>query len=125
MRKNHFNSVHYNTLPNYSDIQVGIDTVHGVKGETHSATLYLETFYKGLDLNRIIPFLKGEYDKKVAAQKKGQEALKVTYVGMSRPTHLLCITMNSDGVTAIDIEGFREKDWEVIYISEPSLLSPI
>lgn len=114
------------TSPNYSDIEVEIDTVHGVKGETHTATLYLETYFNKIyDLKRIVPFLKGEYDKKVAAQKTGQEALKVAYVGMSRPTHLLCLAMNNDGVTDIDIEGFREKGWEVIYISEPSLLSPI
>lgn len=30
---------------NYSDIEVEIDTVHGGKGETHTATLYLETYF--------------------------------------------------------------------------------
>lgn len=114
------------TSSNYSDIEVEIDTVHGVKGETHTATLYVETYFNKIyDLKKIIPFLKGEYNKKVAAQKTAQEALKVAYVGLSRPTHLLCLAMNSEGVTVTDIESFRDNGWEVISISEPSLLSPL
>ena len=27
------------------DIEIEVSTVHSVKGETHAATLYLETFY--------------------------------------------------------------------------------
>ncbi|MER2006801.1 MAG: hypothetical protein ABS939_05045 [Psychrobacillus sp.] len=62
---------------NYSDIEVEIDTVHGVKGKTHTATFYLETYFNKIcDLEKIIPILKGTYEKKVAAQKTAQEASK-------------------------------------------------
>ena len=111
------------TSPNYSDIEVEIDTVHGVKGETHTATLYLETFYRGiLDLKKIIPFLKRQYAKKVATQKTAQQALKVAYVGMSRPTHLLCLAMNIDGLDQTDIEALENNGWEIVYIKEPSFV---
>ena len=37
------------------------DTIHGVKGETHDATLYLETeIYNSSDLKRIIQLINGE-----------------------------------------------------------------
>lgn len=38
--------------------RIVFDTVHGVKGETHDVTLYLETFEQnGRDLKRILPLL--------------------------------------------------------------------
>ena len=37
--------------------KIVFDTIHGVKGETHDATLYLETDMQGAsDLNRILPY---------------------------------------------------------------------
>lgn len=37
--------------------KIEFDTIHGVKGETHDATLYLETDRQGAsDLNRILPY---------------------------------------------------------------------
>lgn len=51
--------------PTHPEIEVKVDTVHGVKGETHKATLYLETYYNKIhDLRKILPFLKGRFDKK-------------------------------------------------------------
>lgn len=111
------------TSPNYSDIEVELDTVHGVKGETHTATLYLETFYRGiLDLKKIMPFLKGKYADKIANQKTARQALKMAYVGMSRPTHLLCLAMNIDGVGQTDIEALKNNGWEIVYIKEYSMV---
>jgi DNA helicase II / ATP-dependent DNA helicase PcrA len=106
--------------PFHPEIQVKVDTVHGVKGETHKATLYLETYYKGIhDLRKILPSLKGEYNKKIANQKTGKEALKVAYVGMSRPTHLLCLAMNSEELSPSDIDDLNNNGWEIVYVKEP------
>ena len=44
------------------DIKIEVGTVHSVKGETHTATLYLETYYdKKTCSDRLLPFLKGLY----------------------------------------------------------------
>lgn len=105
------------TSPKNPEIEIKVDTVHSVKGETHKATLYLETYYNKIhDLRKILPFLKGQYDEKLAKQKTVQEALKVAYVGMSRPTHLLCLAMNSEGLTEKDIEELEDSGWEIIHI---------
>lgn len=109
---------------NHPEIEVKVDTVHGVKGETHKATLYLETYYNRIhDLRKILPFIKGQYDNKIANQKTGQETLKVSYVGMSRPTHLLCLAMNSEGLTQSDIDEMSKNGWEIVYVIEPVLVS--
>lgn len=72
-------------------IEVQVTTVHKVKGETHSATLYLETeMNRGSDLKRIMPLFKGNLLGNKSIYEKSR---KIAYVGMSRPTHLLCVAM--------------------------------
>ena len=83
---------------NGNEIQILIDTVHGVKGETHTATLYLETkFYK----NSIQYFI----DKLVQNNTQNstdnngdrtKKAIRIAHVAFSRPTHLLCIAIHKN-----------------------------
>jgi len=68
-------------------IEVG--TVHSVKGETHTATLYLETFNYALDSERLLPFCLGKYPTKDAMKARHRANLKIAHVAFSRPTHLL------------------------------------
>lgn len=74
--------------------RIVFDTIHAVKGETHDATLYLETSRQGAtDLSRILPYF--------GAGHLGKSALfdycrKLAYVGMSRPQKLLCVAMQSE-----------------------------
>lgn len=78
-----------------SNINIEVATIHSVKGETHAATLYLETYYdKGFDIKRIINYLQGTHDGPNYIQ-----SLKMAYVGMSRPTHLLCMAAHKDTVS--------------------------
>ncbi|MDK2907182.1 MAG: hypothetical protein PWP02_958 [Thermosipho sp. (in: thermotogales)] len=78
-----------------NDIEVFIDTVHGVKGETHTATLYLETFYKNkTDMERILDFL---YNNK-KEDDIIKQTLNVFYVGISRPRVLLCIAVRESTI---------------------------
>lgn len=75
-------------------IMIHFDTVHGVKGETHDATLYLETEKsRGTDLKRIMPLLKNENIKQGAIYEKSRRCV---YVGFSRPRSLLCVAVNND-----------------------------
>ena len=67
-----------------------VGTVHSVKGETHFATLYLETNYqKDCDASRLIDFLKGNRPKAQMKKAYHQQNLKIAHVAFSRPTHLL------------------------------------
>lgn len=74
--------------------RIEFSTIHAVKGETHDATLYLETYYKNsTDLSRILPFFNFTNKKNNAIEEYSR---KLAYVGMSRPKKLLCVAMQSD-----------------------------
>ena len=74
--------------------RIEFSTVHGVKGETHDATLYLETEYLGVtDISRVLC----RYGiGKPKNSKIYDTSRKVVYVGMSRPRKLLCLAVCSE-----------------------------
>lgn len=80
----------------YNDgIDVEIATVHSVKGETHIATLYVETSYYGkCESEMLWSQFEGNSPKKLNIHQK--EALKIAYVAMSRPKYLLCCAIHKD-----------------------------
>ena len=75
-----------------SSISIVFDTVYGVKGETHDATLYLETeTKKSSDIRRILPLLERKITQcKNELQEKSRRCI---YVGFSRPKYLLCLAI--------------------------------
>jgi len=79
-------------------ISIEVGTVHSVKGETHTATLYLETFIYDLDSKRLLPFLKGKYPKRESEKARHKENLKVAHVAFSRPTHLVAFACHEDNI---------------------------
>ena len=89
--------------------RIQFDTIHGVKGETHDATLYLETeMNRSSDIVRILPYL--------GVGKAGSSALfdysrKLVYVGMSRPRKLLCLAVQESTYNKSK-NAFQE--WELI-----------
>lgn len=95
-------------------ITVSLSTIHGVKGETHDATLYLETeHYRSSDLKRIMPLFDGETLNSGDIYEKSR---RCAYVGLSRPRHLLCVAMKAK--TYEGHEGAFAKDWKVIYVPQ-------
>lgn len=95
---------------NGSIISVHFSTIHSVKGETHCATLYLETFNRTFDIEKIIPFILGE--KKQSARNSNLGRLKTSYVAMTRATHLLCIAVRQK-IIKDKIEELKEAGWRV------------
>jgi hypothetical protein len=109
-----------NVIP-FDSGTIEVASVHSVKSETHTATLYLDTFYNGYDVHRILTFLKG-------AMPNGNESalvketMKVAFVACSRPSHLLCVAIHADtpgrgnarsSVTAADVDELA-RGWEII-----------
>lgn len=94
------------------NIEIEIGTIHSAKGQTHTATLYLETFYQGKYeseyLNEL--FLEKNINKKGVYRK---QALKMSYVGFSRPTHLFCIAIHKDRFDR-DLSEINKEIWEVV-----------
>ena len=102
-----------------SGINIEISSVHSVKGQTHCATMYIESAYKTpiYETNKLtrqtknnpLFFLNHDCEKKT-----GKEALKMMYVGFSRPTHLLCFAVLEENIKN-DLEMFKSADWIINY----------
>ena len=88
---------------------IQFDTVHGIKGETHNATLYLETETRGgSDIGRVLPWFG---IGKIVRKPIYEHSRKLVYVGFSRPKELLCLAVKE---TTFDkgIEFF--KNWDIV-----------
>ena len=90
--------------------KIHFGTIHSVKGQTHDATLYLETEKSGgSDLSRI-------YDAgKSTSSPLYDYSRKLAYVGFSRPKKLLCVAM--EGKTYKKCRNvFKNQDWDIVDI---------
>lgn len=79
------------------EVAIQVGSIHSVKGKTHTATLVLETYWqdkKGRhNLELLLPWLcRTKYGTESAGVQQ-QSRLKLHYVAMTRPTHLLCLAM--------------------------------
>lgn len=99
--------------------EVEVSTVHRVKGETHTATLYMETFYErgaggNYESERLSSSLSGNA---VAANAHNliKQSAKMVYVGFSRPTHLLCFAVHERRFTKFEADLVGEK-WAIIRV---------
>lgn len=100
-----------------------LSSVHSVKGQTHCATLYLESYFHNYETEkkRIINILKGE-EHNIQSERNNSrsiQAIKMMYVGFSRPTHLLCFAVLKENIQE-HLESLKiENDgiWKVIDIS--------
>jgi len=93
-----------------TEIEIEVSTIHSVKGETHTATCYLETYFYDYDIKRIMNYMKGQCT--VPTQKRIIQNLKMAFVGMSRPSHLLCVAVHSDSIFTQE-EAMRRSGWDV------------
>ncbi len=104
-----------------NSMKIEIGTVHSAKGQTHCATMYVETAYQRppYESEKIIkrnsnPLLaqehccNGKYDK---------QAVKMMYVGFSRPTHLLCFACLKENITH-SFETYKSAGWEVVDLTQ-------
>jgi hypothetical protein len=104
-------------------VHVRLGSIHSVKGETHTATLVLESFYYQHHLSELKPWLLGERmggshldarGKTISERPRMLERLKLHYVAMTRPTHLLCIAMRKDTFSDPELERLAQRGWKIV-----------
>ncbi|WP_121811303.1 UvrD-helicase domain-containing protein [Mucilaginibacter kameinonensis] len=100
-------------------IVIDVATVHSIKGQTHTCTLYMESFYQA-NVGK-----KGQYEStRIADQLKGiaidekthkyiKQSLKMAYVGFSRPTHLLAFAIHRSRYDSHYAGTDMVKKWDV------------
>ncbi len=99
-------------------IVVNIGTVHSVKGKTHTATLYLETYYqKATDSKRLMSFLKGNRPGADLGKAYHQQNLKIAHVAFSRPKRLLAFACQVSNIAGHEKE-LKSNGWEIHSVSE-------
>lgn len=111
-------------------LEINVSSVHSVKGQTHCATMYIESSYFEYETRKLNvisktatktrqeetlpnPLFNQYHSYRVGKDSRAKEALKMMYVGFSRPTHLLCFAVLEENVKA-DIEKYRTAGWLVI-----------
>jgi superfamily I DNA/RNA helicase len=108
---------------NKPQVSIRLGSIHSVKGETHTATLVLESYQKAHHLKKLLPWLLGKRPKP-GSDNCGEDAaiierLKLHYVAMTRPSHLLCLAMPKSTFKAAQIDLMRKRKWRVIECEAP------
>ena len=107
---------------NTQEIPIIIGTVHSVKGMTHCATMYVETFFHKYECKHLIkqdahgqidasPYFKDTIN---ITTSRGKQAMKMLYVGMSRPTHLLCYATLKTNWDDISLQKMQDTGWDIL-----------
>jgi hypothetical protein len=103
-------------------VSIRAGSIHSVKGETHTSTLVLDTFYRKSNLKSLLPWLTGT--RVGTSSKEGRQnvdRLKQHYVAMTRPTHLLCLAMREDHLSKDDVEKLKAR-WRVVRVTPTGTL---
>ncbi len=106
------------------EITVEVGTIHSAKGQTHTASLYLESFYnRGYGnyeserlRNQILGVnIEDTLNSNLGGKDKIRQSGKMAYVGFSRPTHLLCFAIHKNRFNSVLAEIDRDS-WDIIEI---------
>ena len=123
----------HNEVREDNDVSVKLGSIHSVKGQTHCATMYIETEYYTSEIDKLNVFVKGtrtrpdfigknplffqEQDFSDLKKTRSNEALKMMYVGFSRPTDLLCFAVRKEKVEEY-IDKFTESGWNIVSVDD-------
>lgn len=115
-------NVELETTNHYKEdgLEIEITSVHSVKGQTHCATLYLESYFqkdgnganaKSYESQRLAQQLLGANLAANIGDRVKQSA-KMAYVGFSRPSDLLCIAVHKDRFDTL-LNTISPDIWEI------------
>lgn len=99
-------------------VEIKVGSIHSVKGQTHTATLVLESFWNLHNLDSLKEWIldpSRRWKNSDGVQRKSR--LKLHYVAMTRPTHLLCLAMKRSSFDHDDIQKLEARGWRVMEIS--------
>jgi len=102
------------------EIPVHIATIAAVKGETHLATLVLEScFDKAYDLKSVLPFLCGDESAAAIADDTLKSQVMNVFVASTRPRRLLAFAMHTDRASPATQTKLTARGWSVLDWSAP------
>jgi hypothetical protein len=114
----------YRYSNNGKQVAIRIGSIHSVKGETHTATLVVETLFRAHNLDKLKPWIVGTKNGWSNATGNGnKDRLKLHYVAMTRATHLLRLAMKKSTLTkckgVVDdkaLAKLAERGWRIVEV---------
>lgn len=115
--------------PDAPRVRIRLGSIHSVKGETHTATLVLDSFFHNHHLSELKPWLLGTKSGGSSINRRGRQVfegprilgrLKLHYVAMTRPTHLLCLAMRKDAFSEGEFDTLAGRGWTIIDCCVPA-----
>lgn len=104
----------YRYLSDGTAVPIRLGSIHSVKGQTHTAILVVETRWHQHNLERLKPWLLGQRKGwKSSDGVRQKERLKLHYVALTRPTHLLCLAMKRDSFNDAELATLEKRGWRV------------
>mgnify|MGYP002138229184 FL=1 len=94
-------------------IEMEVATIHSIKGETHAATLIVETtFGRSYDISNVFTYL---VHQQQATQPRPQTVkfMKQIYVAMTRPRHFVCLAVHKKNINQ-HLSLAEQKGWKII-----------
>lgn len=101
-----------NIYENAKKIPINLTTIHGSKGQTHTATLVLDSKYKTVEEFKYFKdALVNGINTCTYSKDDINYSVKLAYVAMTRPTHLLCLAISKNLLTDEEKEFLKKKNY--------------
>ncbi|WP_095054774.1 UvrD-helicase domain-containing protein [Pseudomonas sp. Irchel s3b2] len=102
-------------------VHIRLSSIHAEKGKTHAATLILETYNRTHFVNKLLPWLEGKASAAKRPNESAKKNMMLMYVGMTRPTHMLCLAMRKSSLGEGNIEvkrraALEQAGWSILEI---------
>lgn len=96
-------------------VDIALSTIHGVKGETHHATLVLSTpSHQIFDLKEAVAPLLGADNARRLGKPTVAKQLTLAFVGMTRPSQLLCLAIPLAHIKAAQQAALEQGGWRFV-----------
>lgn len=113
------NTLTYTNKESLRSLDIHLGTIHSIKGQTHLATLVVETYWYKHNISSILKYLMGNRPKtinKKTINKRETTRLKCHYVALTRAKGLVCIALANDSVDQAMQKKLQERGWNIICV---------
>lgn len=108
-----------NIYENTKNIPINLSTIHSSKGQTHTATLLLDSRYnKTEEFKYFKEILINGINTCTYSENETKFSIKLAYVAMTRPTHLLCLALHKKLLSDIEITALKSKKYNFYIAGE-------
>jgi len=104
---------------NGRSLNIHIGTLASMKGETHLATLVMESLghpSRRFDLELALPIIAGIGTRAKKTPESQLSQYRNLYVGMSRPTSFLCLAVNAERVSEECKAALAAQGWAITHL---------